>query len=262
MTQDPDTLDTWFSSGQWPFATLDYPEGDDFKTYYPTDVMETAADILFFWVTRMIMLGIYRTGTVPFKNVYLHGLVRDAKGLKMSKSKGNVISPLEVTALYGTDALRMGLVVGNTPGTDLNLDPQKVGAYKKFANKLWNVARFVLENAEGAGDVPETALIDEFQVLAQDVTSDLENFRYHLASEKLYHYVWDRFAAEILEESKTIFQGTDESATASRKAALIAILRGAVTLLHPFMPFVTEEIYQSLPGEKAEYLMIDSWPVR
>lgn len=261
-TQDPDTFDTWFSSGQWPFATLDYPEGDDFKTYYPTDVMETAADILFFWVTRMIMLGIYRTGTVPFKNVYLHGLVRDAKGLKMSKSKGNVISPLEVTALYGTDALRMGLVVGNTPGTDLNLDPQKVGAYKKFANKLWNVARFVLENAEGAGDVPETALIDEFQVLAQDVTSDLENFRYHLASEKLYHYVWDRFAAEILEESKTIFQGTDESATASRKAALIAILRGAVTLLHPFMPFVTEEIYQSLPGEKAEYLMIDSWPVR
>ena len=260
--QDPDTFDTWFSSGQWPFATLDYPEGDDFKTYYPTDVMETAADILFFWVTRMIMLGIYRTGTVPFKNVYLHGLVRDAKGLKMSKSKGNVISPLEVTALYGTDALRMGLVVGNTPGTDLNLDPQKVGAYKKFANKLWNVARFVLENAEGAGDVPETALIDEFQVLAQDVTSDLENFRYHLASEKLYHYVWDRFAAEILEESKTIFQGTDESATASRKAALIAILRGAVTLLHPFMPFVTEEIYQSLPGEKAEYLMIDSWPVR
>lgn len=260
--QDPDTFDTWFSSGQWPFATLDYPEGDDFKTYYPTDVMETAADILFFWVTRMIMLGIYRTGTVPFKNVYLHGLVRDAKGLKMSKSKGNVISPLEVTALYGTDALRMGLVVGNTPGTDLNLDPQKVGAYKKFANKLWNVARFVLENAEGEGDVPETALIDEFQALAQDVTSDLENFRYHLASEKLYHYVWDRFAAEILEESKTIFQGTDESATASRKAALIAILRGAVTLLHPFMPFVTEEIYQSLPGEKAEFLMIDSWPVR
>lgn len=261
-TQDPDTFDTWFSSGQWPFATLDYPEGDDFKTYYPTDVMETAADILFFWVTRMIMLGIYRTGTVPFKNVYLHGLVRDAKGLKMSKSKGNVISPLEVTALYGTDALRMGLVVGNTPGTDLNLDPQKVGAYKKFANKLWNVARFVLENTEGAGDVPETALIDEFQALAQDVTSDLENFRYHLASEKLYHYVWDRFAAEILEESKTIFQGTDESAIASRKSALLYILRGAVTLLHPFMPFVTEEVYQSLPGEKAEFLMIDSWPVK
>jgi len=263
VEQDPDTFDTWFSSGQWPFATLGGPDGEDFKTYYPTTVMETAADILFFWVTRMVMLGLYRTGKVPFENVYLHGLVRDAKGQKMSKSKGNVISPLDVTALYGTDALRMGLVVGNTPGTDLNLDPKKVEAYKKFANKLWNVARFVLENAGDAvaANAPEDdALMTEFRALAADVTSDLDGYRFHLASEKLYHYVWDRFAAEILEESKALFRGEDAEAAGTRRAVLLSILEGALKLLHPFMPFVTEEIYQSLPTKDAEFLMIASWP--
>ena len=144
MRKDPDTFDTWFSSGQWPFVTLGYPDSPDFKEFYPTNVMETGADILFFWVARMIMLGLYRTGKVPFRNVYLHGLVRDAKGQKMSKYKGNVISPLTVSEEYGTDALRMGLVVGNTAGTDLNLDPQKLGR-TSFANKLWNITRFVLK---------------------------------------------------------------------------------------------------------------------
>ncbi len=193
LRKDPDTFDTWFSSGQWPFATLEYPDGKDFKTFYPTTVMETGADILFFWVAKMMILGLYRTGEVPFKNVYLHGLVRDAKGQKMSKSKGNVISPLDVSKEYGTDALRMGLIVGNTPGTDLNLDPRKIGAYKKFANKLWNIARWVLESCEATGATlteNDATTLKEFRATAAEITADLEGFRFHLASEKIYHYIW------------------------------------------------------------------------
>lgn len=246
--QDTDTFDTWFSSGQWPFATLGYPDSPDFKSYYPTTVMETGSDLIFFWVARMIMLGLYRTGEVPFKYVYMHGMVRDAKGQKMSKSKGNVISPLEISDEYGTDALRMGLVVGNTPGTDLNLDPRKVGAYKKFANKLWNITRFVLSQ-EPQGDIIP-ALRDEFDTMAQDVTKDLQEFRIYMAAEKLYHYVWDRFAAEILEESK----GKPEYS-----ATLYYILENSLKLLHPFMPFVTEEIWSDMPNRK-DLLMVEAWP--
>jgi valyl-tRNA synthetase len=247
-TQDPDTFDTWFSSGQWPYTTLGFPEGDDFKTYYPTTVMETGADIIFFWVARMIMLGLYRTGEVPFKYVYLHGMVRDAKGAKMSKSKGNVISPLDVSNLYGTDALRMGLVVGNTPGTDLNLDPKKIEAYKKFANKLWNIARFVLSQ-EHAGELMP-ALVEEFDTMAADVTKDIAEYRIYMAADKLYHYVWDRFAAQIIEESK----GKPEYG-----ATLYYILENSLKLLHPFMPFVTEEIWTALPDRK-NLLMVEKWP--
>jgi len=246
--RDTDTFDTWFSSGQWPFATLGYPDSSDFKTFYPTSVMETGADILFFWVARMIMLGLYRTNEVPFKSVYLHGLVRDAKGVKMSKSKGNVISPLEVSDVYGTDALRMGLVVGNTPGTDLNLDPKKIEAYKKFANKLWNIARFVLAS-EPEGEL-KAELVEEFKAMAADVTLDIQNFRIHLASEKLYHYLWGRFAAEIIEESK----GKPEYG-----ATLYYILENSLKLLHPFMPFVTEEIWKDMPSRK-DLLMVERWP--
>lgn len=259
--RDPDTFDTWFSSGQWPFATLQFPDHSDFKTYYPTDVMETGADIIFFWVARMLMLGLYRTDKVPFKYVYLHGMVRDAKGQKMSKSKGNVISPIDVSSQYGTDALRMGLVVGNTPGTDMNLDPKKIEAYKKFANKLWNITRLLLEN--GAGDTTPTAhgaLAEEFDTLAKDVTREMEQFHFHLAAEKLYHYVWDRFASEILEESKTLLKGEDSAEKEARKQELHYILRGALTLLHPFMPFVTEEIWGSLPNTQ-NLLIVEPWPI-
>ena len=246
--RDPDTFDTWFSSGQWPYITLGYPDGEDFKIYYPTTVMETGSDLIFFWVARMIMLGIYRTGDVPFKNIYMHGLVRDAKGEKMSKSKGNVISPLTVSEEYGTDALRMGLVVGNTPGTDLNLDPRKIGAYKKFANKLWNIARFVLSQ-ERTGEIhPE--LKAEFDALAKDITEDIEQYRIYMAADKLYHYLWDRFAAEILEESK---------GKAEYGATLYYILENSLKILHPFMPFVTEEIWSSLSGNR-ELLMVEGWP--
>jgi len=246
--QDTDTFDTWFSSGQWPFATLGYPGSPDFKAYYPTTVMETGSDLIFFWVARMIMLGLYRTGEVPFKYVYMHGMVRDAKGQKMSKSKGNVISPLDVSEEYGTDALRMGLVVGNTPGTDMNLDPRKVGAYKKFANKLWNIARFVLSEAPQGDIIP--ALKDEFDAMAQDVTKDMQEFRIYMAAEKLYHYVWDRFAAQIIEESK----GKPEYS-----ATLYYILENSLKLLHPFMPFVTEEIWSDMPARR-DLLMVEQWP--
>ena len=264
--KDPDTFDTWFSSGQWPFVTLGYPDHKDFKTFYPTSVMETAADILFFWVARMIMLGIYRTGKVPFTHVYLHGLVRDAKGQKMSKSKGNVISPLDVTDKFGTDALRMGLVVGNTPGTDLNLDPQKVGAYQKFANKLWNISRFVLSETEGAEtDGAETAdadraLLERLDEITAEVTAHFEKFQYHLASEKLYHYVWHEIADKIIEESKPILKGADASARLSRQQTLRTLLSTSLKLLHPFMPFVTEEIWSHLPAKDSDMLMVAPWP--
>lgn len=263
--KDPDTFDTWFSSGQWPFITLDYPTSKDFTDFYPTTVMETGSDLIFFWVARMIMLGLYVTGDVPFKYVYMHGLVRDAKGLKMSKSKGNVISPLEISNEYGTDALRMGLIVGNTPGTDLNLDPRKIGAYKKFANKIWNITRFILESITTDRNTElndaDTALKTEFNVMARDVTLDLESFRFYLAAEKLYHYVWHRFADEILEESKSILKGTDIAAKTSRERILYEILVDSLKLLHPFMPFVTEAIWKELPTKETDLLIIAQWPM-
>ena len=265
LMHDPDTFDTWFSSGQWPFATLGYPNSSDFKDFYPTSVMETGADLIFFWVARMIMLGLYRTGEVPFEKVYMHGMVRDAKGKKMSKSKGNVISPLDVSNEYGTDALRMGLIVGNTPGTDMNLDPRKIIAYKRFANKLWNIARFVLENTQGAAadaalTPDDAALLATADELAANVTADLEAYRIYLAAEKLYHYVWHELADKILEESKPILSGENEAARASRARLLLTLLDRSLRLLHPFMPFVTEEIWQSMPTKDAPFLMVTSWP--
>ncbi|OGC83283.1 valine--tRNA ligase [Candidatus Adlerbacteria bacterium RIFCSPHIGHO2_02_FULL_52_17] len=268
--RDTDTFDTWFSSGQWPFAALGYPDSPDFKNYYPTSVMETGHDILFFWVMRMIMLGLYRTGEVPFRDVYLHGLVRDAQKQKMSKSKGNVINPLDVAKKYGTDALRMALLIGNTPGTDMALAEEKIRSYKHFANKLWNVARFVLENTDqgnalspGSKGVALVAKDQEcraqFDAIASDITNDLEEYRVYMAAEKIYHYLWDEFAANILEESKHIFKtGTPEEA-ASRKRLLMSVLSDSLKLLHPFMPFITEEIWGSLPDTK-ELLMVAPWP--
>ena len=263
LRQDPDTFDTWFSSGQWPFVTLGYPESDDFKNFYPTTVMETGADILNFWVARMLMLGVYRTGAVPFKYVYLHGLVRDAKGIKMSKSKGNVISPLDVSNEFGTDALRMGLIVGNTPGTDLNLDPRKTVAYKKFANKLWNITRFVLEcgveTTLPSLTEADSVLLSRLEEVARDISADLDGFRFHLASDKLYHYLWDEFAAITIEESKAILLGQGDAAV-SRRYTLYYILTTSLKLLHPFMPFVTETIWQKLPHTDSKILMIAQWP--
>ena len=266
-TKDIDTFDTWFSSGQWPLLVTGYPSGKDFATYYPTDVMETGHDLIFKWVPRMVIFGLYLTKKAPFHTVYLHGLVNDAQGKKMSKSKGNVVNPLDLTNKYGADALRMALVVGNTPGTDLSLREDKVKGYKNFANKIWNITRFVLTDFDTASletaiSDTDATLVAELNTIAKDVTGDLDNFRFHLASDKIYHYLWDRLAAEILEESKPIINGTDATAKASRQHALYILLTTSLKLLHPFMPFVTEEIWQSLPDKETDLLMIAKWPVK
>ncbi len=271
VVADIDTFDTWFSSGQWPFITLGYPDSPDFKNFYPTSVMETAADILQFWVARMMMLGIYRTGKTPFKHVYLHGLVRDKHGKKMSKSKGNVISPIEITEKYGTDALRMGLVVGNTPGTDMNLDPDKVNAYKKFANKIWNISRFILDatitftpTGTPSLTASDTAILNRLDAITSEITMYMEKFQFHLASEKIYHYVWNELADTIIEESKSILSGNDADAKYARQYVLRECFITSLKMLHPFMPFVTEAVWQHLPqnlkiGEH-EMLMVAKWP--
>jgi len=245
--KDIDTFDTWFSSGQWPLMVTDYPEGENFDKYYPTDIMETGHDLIFKWVPRMVIFGLYLTGKAPFHTVYLHGLVNDAKGQKMSKSKGNVVNPLTLTDKYGTDALRMALIVGNTPGTDLALQEDKVKAYKNFANKIWNITRYVL-SVERKGEV-NTDLKNEWESLAKNITIDMENFRFYLAAEKLYAYMWHRFADEIIEESK----GKENYGE-----TLHYILENSLILLHPFMPFVTEEIWSTM-GKKT-LLIVEKWP--
>ncbi|MEX0933676.1 MAG: valine--tRNA ligase [Candidatus Paceibacterota bacterium] len=265
VIQDPDTFDTWFSSGQWPYAALGYPLGEDFKTYYPTSVMETGSDIIFFWVARMLMLGLYRTDNVPFKKVYLHGMVRDERGRKMSKSKGNVKNPIDITRQFGTDALRMALVVGNTPGTDLALSEDKVRAYKHFANKLWNVARFILENKENTNTVApltkqDEALREELKEITAAVTEHIEKDRFHLAAETLYHYLWHEVADKIIEESKEIFEKGDEKIRSSRRALLSHILETTLKLLHPFMPFITEKLWGILHNDSKNLLLLAPWP--
>jgi len=267
VKQDTDTFDTWFSSGQWPFATLNFPDGNDFKNFYPTDVMETGHDIIFFWVARMIMLGIYRTEKVPFKTIYLHGMVRDGKGLKMSKSKGNVLNPLELSDKYGTDALRMALLIGNTPGTDMNLSEDKIKAYKKFSNKLWNITRFILDNTKDLKEVDldsdklkklrdSNHQIKELEKIISDITVDMENYRFYLASEKIYHYTWHEFADKIIEEGKNKNKLNEKET----QLMLIYILQNILKILHPFMPFITEEIWSNLQIKDKKLLIIENWP--
>ncbi len=265
-TQDEDTLDTWFSSGLWTFSTFGWPDDtEDFRTYTPTDVLETGYDILPFWVARMILMTEFALNDIPFKTVYLHGLVRDAQGRKMSKSLGNNLDPIDISKRFGADAARMALVVGNTPGTDLRISEEKIRGYSRFANKLWNISRFVLENSQGAYMDATLTAADEahktaLNEIVADVTKDMEEFRIYLAAEKLYHYAWHELADKIVEESKPILAGTDEAAKASRKALLLHLLDITLRLLHPFMPFVTEEIWQSLPQKDARFLMVAAWP--
>jgi len=263
-TQDEDTLDTWFSSGSWTFSTLGWPDmTDDLMRFHPTDVIETGYDILFFWIARMILMSGFALGQVPFRTIYLHGIVRDSQGRKFSKSLGNGIDPIDVAGKFGADAARMALIVGNTPGTDTRLDENKIKGYKNFANKLWNITRFILENTQDAAPAAYTGddavLRGELDTLIADITKDMDEYRMHLAAEKLYHYVWDRLAAEILEDSKKVFAGDDDASKASRRSLLRSLLRDVLALLHPFMPFVTEEIWQSLP-EKQGMLMVAPWP--
>jgi len=268
LRQDTDTFDTWFSSGQWPFATLSFPDGKDFKNYYPTDVMETAGEIIFFWVTRMIMLGLYRTDKIPFKTVYLHGLVLDAKGQKMSKSKGNVINPLNLTDKFGTDAFRMGMIIGNTPGTSLALSEDKIRGYKNFANKLWNITRFILEKTvDYEFDInfksytkKDEALNKELNELIKEITKEMDEYKFYLVGEKLYHYTWHNLADIILEETKAIFTSGSEEEKNSRAQFLLHTLQKLLITLHPFIPFVTEEIWSMMPKQKESLLMVEKWP--
>jgi valyl-tRNA synthetase len=266
LKQDKDVLDTWFSSGQWPFATLIANKKKDFKTFYPTEVMETGCDILFFWVARMIMLGIYQTGKAPFKTVYLHGLVIDKDKQKMSKSKGNVIDPLAVTELYGTDALRMALIIGNTAGNDIIISEEKIRGYRNFANKIWNVSRFILMNLQGFdGKKPilkphDKKILKDFKKTEKKIIYYLDHYRFSLAGETLYHYFWHTFADKIIEEMKTRIKERKEKKAA--QYLLWKILVDSLKMLHPFMPFVTEAIWQKLPehNKKEKILIIAKWP--
>ncbi len=266
-TRDPDTFDTWFSSGQWPLMTLGYPDSKDME-YYPTSVMETGADLVFKWVPRMIMFGLYLRKEVPFKDIYFHGMVLDARGVKMSKSKGNVMSPIDLAQNFGTDATRMAFVVANPPGADMSLSEDKVRAYKKFANKLWNITRFILSNTEdfdyAAYDKnlltkTEAELIEKSQELKAQIGSDIENYRIHLASEKVYHYVWDTLASSILEACKDDLSGDDDTAKARKQYLLLALLRDSLVMLHPFMPFITEEIWKDFPLADKNLLIVHPW---
>lgn len=264
-----DTLDTWFSSGLWTFGTLGWPEKtQDLELYHPTDVLETAYDILFFWVARMILMSQFLIGDVPFRTVYLHGLIRDEKNRKISKSLGNNIDPVDMINQYGADAVRMAMIVGTSVGNDSKISPDKFKAYKHFANKLWNIARFVLlslpdekEYLQAPLTTTDAVLLAELRELIKDVTQDMENFKFYLAAEKIYHYVWHTFADKILEESKANLASEDTTVKASAQQMLLEILTACLKLLHPFMPFVTEEIWSKLPSwEGKKLLIVEEWP--
>ena len=267
LRQDEDTLDTWFSSALWPFSTLGWPEKTpELDYFYPTDTLVTGYDIIFCWVARMMFSGIAHMGEVPFKNVFIHGLVRDAQGRKMSKSLGNGVDPIEVIDQYGADALRFSLATGNSPGNDMRFLEEKVQSSRNFANKLWNAARFIRMNL-GDGDValtlPDTLgmedkwILSRFNRLVKEVTDNLEKFELGIAVQKLYDFIWDSFCDWYIELCKVHLQG--ERAEDARRV-LVYVMTGILKLLHPFMTFITEEIWQSLPHE-GESLMISAWPV-
>ena len=265
--QDPDTLDTWFSSALWPFSTLGYPDDTkELEYFYPTDTLVTGYDIIFFWVARMIFSGVEHMGQVPFHTVLIHGLVRDAQGRKMSKSLGNGIDPLLVIDQYGADALRFTLATGNAPGNDMRFSDEKVKASRNFANKLWNAARFVLMylgNDYSYPGLPKDLSIEDkwilskVNTLAKEVTDNLERFELGIAVAKLYDFIWDVFCDWYIEIAKIRLQSGEGADTA--KAVLVYVLTDILKLLHPFMPFITEEIYQAIPHD-TESIMISKWP--
>ena len=277
LTQDPDTLDAWFSSGQWPFTVFGWPkETEDFKYFYPTTVMETGWDIIFFWVARMIMMGIYCTGKPPFRYVYFHGLVRDKDRQKKSKSKGNVIDPLGVIDMYGADALRMALIFGTGPGNDIIISEEKIVGQHRFANKIWNATRFVLANKPTRINTnlknellrittftrADKEILKTLKKTIESVTEDLDNFQFHKAAETLYHFFWHEFCDKYIEESKKqIQEAKTEKEIENTKNILFYVLLTSLKLLHPFMPFLTEEIYQLLPTRSKDALIIEDWPM-
>ena len=271
FTQDPDTLDTWFSSALWPFSTLGWPkETEDLKYFYPTDVLVTGYDIIFFWVIRMIFSGYEQMKEKPFKTVLFHGLVRDSQGRKMSKSLGNGIDPLEIIDQYGADALRLTLITGNAPGNDMRFYYERVEAARNFANKAWNASRFIMMNMEGkeipenAGDYLEPAdkwIISKLNRLVKEVTDNMEKYELGIAVQKVYDFIWDEFCDWYIEMVKPrLYNSDDKDSQNAALYTLKTVLIDALKLLHPYMPFITEEIFCTLQSEE-ESIMISSWPV-
>jgi valyl-tRNA synthetase len=266
--RDPDVLDTWFSSGLWPFSTLGWPEQTpELKTYYPTATLVTGLDILFFWVARMIMLGLRFMNDVPFRDVYIHALVRDAEGQKMSKSKGNVIDPLHVMDQFGTDALRFTLASMASPGRDLKLAEERIEGYRNFANKIWNAARFGLMYLDGARTAvrpserpfPDRWILSRLNHTIQTVTSELEAYRFDRAASALYQFIWHEFCDWYVELIKPVLQNPSHADGPVTRQTLVETLEVTMRLLHPFMPFITEEIWQTIPHE-GESIVIRPYP--
>ena len=271
LTQDPDTLDTWFSSALWPFSTLGWPneESEDLKYFYPTNTLVTGYDIIGFWVSRMIFSGLAYTGKAPFDTVCIHGIVRDSQGRKMSKSLGNGIDPLEVIAQYGADALRFMLVDGSTPGNDMRYSEKKVEAARNFANKLWNATRFVLMNlpedfqpglpSEEKLDMSDKWVLTKLNQVAGAMSDNLDHYEMGLAAAKINSFIWDVYCDWFIEIAKPRLNSGDAEQADTARRVLVYVLDKALKLLHPFMPFITEELYQALPGS-AETIMTQSWP--
>ena len=269
--QDPDTLDTWFSSALWPFSTLGWPEEtEDLKYFYPTDVLVTGYDIIFFWVVRMVFSALEQTGEVPFDNVFLTGLVRDSQGRKMSKSLGNGIDPLDVIDKYGADALRFTLVTGNSPGNDMRFYMERVESSRNFANKLWNATRFVMMNIDediksydfDTGDLEEEDkwILSRKNNVVREITENLDKYELGMAAQKIYDFIWDEFCDWYIEIVKGRLYGTERKTKETAQKVLLIVLKDILKMLHPFMPFITEEIWRYLPDEEKP-LIISSWPV-
>lgn len=266
--QEEDVLDTWFSSALWPFSTLGWPEKTrELDYFYPTSVLVTGYDIIFFWVARMIFSGMEQMHEEPFKTVYIHGLVRDAQGRKMSKSLGNGIDPLEIIEQYGADALRFTLVTGNSPGNDMRFSTEKVEASRNFANKIWNASRFIqmnltIDNAELPADLAleDKWILHKYNELVKAVTENIDKYELGIAVQKLYDFIWDNFCDWYIEIVKPRLQNHDDVAANERaQKVLCYVLRGTMQLLHPFMPFITESIWQALPHEGPS-IMVSKWP--
>lgn len=269
--QDPDTLDTWFSSALWPFSTLGWPEDtEDMKYFFPTDVLVTGYDIIFFWVVRMVFSSIEQTGEIPFKDVFLTGLVRDAEGRKMSKSLGNGIDPLDVIDEYGSDALRFTLVTGNTPGNDMRFYMERVEANRNFANKLWNATRFVLMNLDenitkdslnlDTLEEEDKWILSRVNTVIKEATENLEKYEIGISAQKIYEFTWEEYCDWYIEMVKPRLYGEDIESKETAEKVLLYVLENILKLLHPFMPFITEEIWQHLP-ERDKPLIISDWPV-
>ncbi len=272
VRQDEDVLDTWFSSALWPFSTLGWPDKtEDLERYYPTNTLVTGYDIITFWVSRMIFSGLEHIGEKPFSKVFIHGLVRDAQGRKMSKSLGNGIDPLKVIDEYGADALRFALATGNAPGNDMRFSDEKIEAARNFANKLWNASRFVLMNLTESDEqlltMPENSelaiedkwILSRYDKLVKSVTDNIENYEVGVALGEIYSFTWDLFCDWYIEMAKSRIFDTGSPAALTAKRVLVHVLTGILKLLHPYMPFITEEIYQALPHTD-ESVMISAYP--